>query len=312
MKKTPWTAAQIPLQTGRRALVTGANSGLGWHTALELARRGAEVILAARSAAKAEDAAARIRQEVPEARLLPGVLDLADLASVRRFAAAFSGEPLDLLIHNAAVMAVPRRELTVDGFERQFGTNYLGPFALTALLFPALRRQPGTRVVTVCSMANKQARIEFDNLQSERLYKPMFQAYAQSKLANTLFAVELQRRLSAAGSPIVSTAAHPGYARTNLQTSGPGKGMMGLLFAAAGKTLGALLSQDAAHGALPTLFAATAPEARPGGYYGPDGLSEMKGYPAPAPLPPAAQSEGDARRLWEESETLTGVRFGPF
>ncbi|HEY8966656.1 MAG TPA: SDR family NAD(P)-dependent oxidoreductase, partial [Candidatus Methylacidiphilales bacterium] len=231
MKKHPWSVAAIPPQEGRRAVVTGSNSGIGWHTALELARRGAEVVLAARSPEKARDAEARIRRLVPEARLVPAVLDLADLASVRRFAGEQGGAPLDLLVNNAAVMAVPTRETTVDGFERQFGTNYLGPFALTALLFPSLRRAPGTRVVTVASSAAKWGKIDFANLQSERVYKPMFQAYAQSKLADLVFALELQRRLTAAGSPILSVSCHPGYAITNLQTSGPGeaKGLLGLL-----------------------------------------------------------------------------------
>jgi len=310
MKRSPWTAADIPSQAGRRALVTGANSGIGWHTALELARRGAEVILAARSPAKAEEAAARIRATIPSARLVPAVLELADLGSVRAFAARFAELPLDLLINNAGVMAVPRRELTADGFERQFGTNYLGPFALTALLFPSINAVPGSRVVTVSSSANKWGRIDFENLQSERTYEPMFQAYAQSKLADSIFARELQRRLTAAGSPIVSIAAHPGYAVTNLQTSGPGTdGPLALRFMIA--LLKPIASQSAAQGALPTLYAAVSPEATPGGYYGPDRFFEMKGHHVAVPIPPTAQDPAVGKRLWQESERLTGVSFGP-
>jgi NAD(P)-dependent dehydrogenase (short-subunit alcohol dehydrogenase family) len=309
MSNKPWTAADIPSQSGRRAIVTGANSGIGWDTALELARKGAEVVLASRSMAKAEDAAARIRLQVANARLIPAVLDLADLSSIRAFAAQFADTPLDLLINNAGVMGIPTRELTVDGFERQFGTNYLGPFALTALLFPSINSQSGSRVVTVSSSASKWGKIDFDNLQSDRVYKPMFQAYGQAKLADSVFAVELQRRLDAIGSPILSTAAHPGYALTNLQTAGPGNaGGPVLKFLAA--ILKPIASQDAAHGALPTLYAAVSPEAKPGGYYGPDRFFELKGHPVAVPIPPIAQDVAIGRRLWQESERLTGVSFG--
>lgn len=179
-----WTANSIPSQQGKRALITGANSGIGWETALELARRGAEVILPARTPAKADDAVARIKQQVPQAKLIPEILDLADLSSVRSFAARtierFPGQSLDLLINNAGVMAVPTRELTVDGYERQFATNYLGPFLLTALLFSSIKPQTGSRIVIVSSTASNFGKIEFDNLQSERIYKPMWQAYSQS------------------------------------------------------------------------------------------------------------------------------------
>ncbi len=280
-------------------------------TALELARNGAEIILPARSLQKARGAAERIQHEISTARILPAVLDLASLASVREFAAwfsrEFSGQSLDLLINNAGVMAVPRRELTVDGFERQFATNFLGPFALTAHLYPNLRQQKGTRIVIVSSSATKWAKLDFDNLQSEHRYKPMLQAYAQSKLADSLFALELHRRLAAINSPIMVTAAHPGYAITNLQTSGPGeqKGLMGLL----GAILKPVLSQDAAHGALPTLFAATSPDAAAGGYYGPDGPFELKGYPVAVPIPGPAQDAATAARLWTEAERLTSSVF---
>jgi NAD(P)-dependent dehydrogenase (short-subunit alcohol dehydrogenase family) len=304
-----WTAQDIPSQQGRRIVITGANSGIGFHTALELARAGAEVILPARTKSKADGAIALIRAEVPGAKLISEILDLADQKSVRAFAARiverFPGESLDLLINNAGVMAIPTREITVDGWERQFATNYLGPFALTALLLPSIKRRAGSRVVTVSSSVTKWGKLDFDNLQSERVYKPMSQAYGQAKLADSIFALELQRRLTAAGSPILSTAAHPGYAITNLQATIQG-GLMGVVT----KVLAPIASQDAAHGALPTLFAAVAPEATPGGYYGPDRVFELKGHPVPVPIPKAAQDMAVARRLWAESERLTGVSFG--
>jgi NAD(P)-dependent dehydrogenase (short-subunit alcohol dehydrogenase family) len=221
----------------------------------------------------------------------------------------FPGQSLDLLINNAGVMAIPTRELTVDGYERQFATNYLGPFALTALLFWSIKPQTGSRIVTVSSGVSNQAKIEFDNLQSERRYSPMFQAYAQSKLADLVFQQELQRRLTAVGSPIASTGAHPGYAVTNLQVTGPGENAA-LLLRLGMAVLKPFLSQDAAHGALPTLFAATALEATPGGYYGPDGFQEMKGHPVPAKIAAAAKDVTLAKRLWTETERLTGVTFG--
>jgi NAD(P)-dependent dehydrogenase (short-subunit alcohol dehydrogenase family) len=308
--KTPWTASNIPSQQGRRVVITGANSGIGFHTALELARNGAEVILPARTEAKAQNAVDRIRAEVPDAKVLLEILDLADQSSVRSFAARiierFPGQSLDLLINNAGVMAIPKREVTVDGFERQFATNYLGPFALTALLLPSIKPQPGSRIVTVSSTMSNFGVIAFDNLQSERRYSPMMQAYAQSKLADLIFTLELQRKLTAARSPIISTAAHPGYAVTNLQTSGPGdrnvpmKMMLKLMQP---------LSQDAHHGALPTLFAAVSPTAQPGGYYGPDGFFETKGNPNAAKIPAAAKDQAVAARLWEQSEHLTATNF---
>jgi NAD(P)-dependent dehydrogenase (short-subunit alcohol dehydrogenase family) len=311
--KTEWTAKNIPSQQGRRVLITGANSGIGWEAALELARHSAEIILPARTEAKADDAIARIRAQVPGAKLIPEILNLADLSSVHAFARRvverFPGQSLDLLINNAGVMAVPTRELTVDGYERQFATNYLGPFALTALLFWSIKPQPGSRIVTVASGVSNQGKIEFDNLQSERRYSPMWQAYAQSKLADLIFQQELQRRLTAIGSPILSTGGHPGYAITNLQTSGPGENVP-FLMRLGMMVLKPLASQDAAHGALPTLFAATAPEAEPGGYYGPSGFQELKGYPVPAKITPAAKDVALAKRLWMETERFTGVKFG--
>jgi NAD(P)-dependent dehydrogenase (short-subunit alcohol dehydrogenase family) len=204
-------------------------------------------------------------------------------------------------------MAIPKRELTVDGFERQFATNFLGPFALTALLYPHVGQRKGNRIVIVSSSVTKRAKIDFNNLQSEHRYRPMTQAYGQSKLADSLFALELHRRLTRAGSPVIVTSAHPGYAVTNLQTSGPGTGLSPLRIGIT--ILKPLLSQDAAHGALPTLFAAVAPEAVPGGYYGPDGLFELKGYPKPVLIPAQAQDPRDAEHLWSEAESLTGIAF---
>ena len=307
----PWTAELIPSQSGRRVLITGANAGIGFETARKLARKGAEIVLPARSMAKAVDAIDRIRREIPSASLIPGVLDLASQASVRDFASWFStqypGPSLDLLINNAGVMAIPKRELTVDGFERQFATNFLGPFALTALLYPHVGQREGNRIVIVSSSVTKRAKIDFNNLQSEHRYRPMSQAYGQSKLADSLFALELQRRLTRAGSPVIVTSAHPGYAITNLQTSGPGTGLSPLRIVSA--ILKPLLSHDAAHGALPTLFAAVAPEAVPGGYYGPDGLFELKGYPKTVLIPTQAQDPRDAEHLWSKAEILTGIAF---
>jgi NAD(P)-dependent dehydrogenase (short-subunit alcohol dehydrogenase family) len=308
MKKY-WTASNIPSQARRKAVITGANSGIGFEAALELARMGAELILPARTQAKADDAVRRIRQQIPKAQLHPEILDLAVQASVRAFAGRvterFPGQSLDLLINNAGVMALPTREITEDGFERQFATNYLGPFALTALLLPSIKQTAGSRVVTVSSSASNQGKIEFDNLQSERVYKPMFQAYAQSKLADLIFSRELQRRFKSVGSPILSTAAHPGYAVTNLQADHLGLGLRTII-----KIMKPFLSQDAAHGALPTLYAAVAEEAVPGGYYGPDGFAELKGYPTAAQVPKSALDETVSKRLWSESERLTGVSFG--
>src|ERR1700761_4389732 len=313
MAKTtkPWDAEFLPPQSGRRVLITGANSGIGFETAREATRKGAEIILPARTMAKAKIAVDRIRSEISAARVVPGVLDLASQSSVREFASWFCGQypgpSIDLLINNAGVMAIPKRELTVDGFERQLATNFLGPFALTALLYPQVRQREGNRIVIVSSSITKWAKIDFHNLQSERRYSPMAQAYAQSKLADSLFALELHRRLAQSGSPVSVTAAPPGYAITNLQTSGPGTGFSA--FRVVGAILKPFLSQDAAHGALPTLFAAVAADVVSGGYYGPDGPFELKGHPKAVPIPARAQDRADAERLWQEAERLTGVEL---
>jgi len=302
-----WTTGDIPPQTGRRALITGANSGIGFHTALELARKGAEIVMPARTQAKAEEAMRRIRKEVPAAKLIPDILDLADLGSVRafveRFQERFVSPSLDLLINNAGVYALGTRQVTSDGFELQFATNYIGPFALTALLFSSIKRTLGSRVVTVASIYSKSGKIDFDNLQSEQSYRPVYGAYAMSKLADLMFGLELQKLLTMVNSPIASICAHPGYSITNIKNSTP-------LYI---RFLDALpqpfLAQNAAQGALPTLFAAAAPTAQAGGFYGPDGFLETKGHPAPAKIPARAQDRAVAQQLWKESERLTGVSF---
>jgi protochlorophyllide reductase len=302
----PWTAAAIPDQSGRIALVTGANSGLGLETARALAARGATVLLACRSLAKAEKA----REELLTAAATTGALDLlqldlADLASVAAAARAVAERygRLDLLINNAGVMAPPRM-LTRNGFELQFGINHLGHFALSRALLPLLRERPGARVVTVSSGAQYFGRIAFDDLQGERRYD-RWQAYGQSKLANVMFALELQRRLSAQGSSAVSLAAHPGLARTNLQPASIAAS--GSWFEPLAYRLMDPLFQSAAMGALPQLFAATAPEALPGVQYGPDGWGGLRGWPTEVRIAPAALDPSQCRRLWEVSEELCGA-----
>jgi NAD(P)-dependent dehydrogenase (short-subunit alcohol dehydrogenase family) len=298
----PWTASHIPDQHDRTAVVTGANSGIGLVTARELARAGARVIMACRDTAKGERAAASVRAEVSEATIQVAPLDLASLESVRAFAGGFSDARLDLLINNAGVMVPPKRT-TADGFELQFGTNHLGHFALTGLLLDKLLATPAARVVTVSSTAHKIGRINFDDLQSDRSYW-RWPRYGQSKLANLLFAREFDRRLRSAGADVLSVAAHPGYAATNLQ------------FAATpsrterwgSAVLNRVVAQDAEHGALPTLYAATA-DIPGGSFVGPDGLQEMRGHPKLVKPTRAARNPQTARRLWEVSEELTGVRF---
>ena len=305
-------------QTGRRALITGANSGVGYCAALELARKGAHVLLACRDRAKGEAALARLRAEVPSAAAEVVLLDLASLASVRACAEAELAQsvPLDLLIDNAGVMAPKRRLETADGFELQFGTNVLGHFALIALLLPALVRAAESqaqrpRVVTLASIAHKPGRLNFDDLQSAKRYSPMG-AYQQSKLANLMLAFELDRRLRGAGPPmerVMSVAAHPGVASTNLFVAGEFHPVEKLLRRAAGVAIGALLNSQA-EGALPTLYAATSPDAADGGYYGPQGFMEMRGGDAgPAKIAPRALDRAAAARLWSECERLAGVRL---
>jgi NAD(P)-dependent dehydrogenase (short-subunit alcohol dehydrogenase family) len=300
-----WTVADIPSQRGKLAIVTGANSGIGWNTALELARAGGEVILTARTKAKGQDAIDRIRRQLPQAKVRFELLDLASQRSVRAFAAKINSSEarLDLLVNNAGVMRIPRREVTEDGFEMQFGTNYFGPFALTLLLLPALQQAPSPRVTTVSSGAANMGlkKINFDDLQWEKSYAP-WNAYCQSKLADLMLMLELARRSSADGIRLISNAAHPGFARTNLQTSGPGR-QLNLLE----RSIMPLMSHDAASGALPTLRAATSPDASSGTYFAPERLFNLKGDCIPVKLPKPALDEVAARRLWEISERLTGV-----
>ncbi len=310
-----WTAADIPSQAGRRALITGANSGIGYMAALKLARKDAKVLLASRDQRRGEAARARILSDSPGAQVELVVLDLASLDSVRDVAAREldKGLAIDLLINNAGVMTPPQRKETKDGFELQFGTNVLGHFALTGLLMPALeratdRKDQSPRVVTVASIAHKKGRIDFDDLQAKKQYGPM-KSYQQSKLANVMFALEFHRRLQAKGSRVMSVAAHPGVAETNLFLAGEYPPMELAVRRVVGGLIGGLLNTDA-EGALPTLYAATAPEAVGGGYYGPQGFQEMRGGDVgAAKISPQAKDEAVAKRLWESCETLTGVRF---
>jgi NAD(P)-dependent dehydrogenase (short-subunit alcohol dehydrogenase family) len=297
-----WTAKDIPDQSGRLAVVTGANSGLGLVTARELARSGAAVVLAARNTPKGEQAAASINEAVPGADVRVQELDLADLGSVRSFAETLDSDRLDLLINNAGLMAPPRR-LTKDGFESQFGTNHLGHFALTGLLMPRLLAASEPRVVTVSSTAHRAGQIDFDDLQRERKYNN-WRAYGQSKLANLMFCFELQRRATEAGTSLKSMAAHPGYARTNLQFAAPttrDKAVMAVT--------NLLFAQSAEMGALPTLYAATFPDLPGGTFVGPGGLMEQRGHPKVVTAAGKAYDEDTWRRLWEISEELTGVHY---
>jgi NAD(P)-dependent dehydrogenase (short-subunit alcohol dehydrogenase family) len=304
-----WSAADIPNQQGKLALITGATGGLGFETALELARAGAEVILAGRNPAKGAQALRRIRASAPAAKVRFEQVDLASLASVADFAGRLlaEGRPIDILVNNAAVMALPKRQTTVDGFEMQLGTNYLSHFALTGRILPLVLASKSPRIIQVSSGAHKMGKkkIDFDDLQNERPYSP-WNAYCQSKLAMLIFALELQRRSDANGWSIRSNAAHPGYARTDLIANGPG---VTSLQSRLGKVLGRFLSHSAAEGALPILYAATAPEAQPSGYYGPRDRFEMRGPVAKAIIGKAAQDQSTANRLWEVSEELTGVTW---
>ena len=305
-----WTAAEMPAQQGRRILITGANSGIGYHAALKLARKGAEVILACRDRQKGELALNRLHTEAHSTHAELAILDLASLDSVREFAAEElrKNRPLHVLINNAGVMAPPKRQQTKEGFEVQFGTNVLGHFALTGLLLPALERSESPRVVTLASIAHKRGRLNFDDLQSTKSYSPMG-AYQQSKLADLMFAFELDRRLRAAASPVMSIAAHPGVAQTNLFEKGDHSPIQKTLRKVVSRAIGIILNTDA-EGALPTLYAATATDAKRGGYYGPKGFQEMRGDEVvAAQVAPQACDEAAAARLWNVCEELTGVRY---
>ncbi len=292
-----WSANDIPDLTGKVAVVTGANSGLGYETTMALARHGADVILACRDEKRGADALARVRTEAPGASAGLSLLDLADLTSVRKFAEGFGAERdhLDILVNNAGVMALAERRTTADGFEMQFGTNHLGHYALTGLLLPQLQARPGARVVSVTSFGHKVGRMNFDDLNWERSYRKWL-AYGRSKLANILFTFELDRRARAGGSSIVAAVAHPGYANTNLQS---GTSFQWSNF----------MAQPAAAGALPQLYAATAPDVKGGEFFGPSGLLEQRGAPKRVKAAKRAYDAETARRLWEVSEELTGVSF---
>jgi len=299
----PWTVADVPDQQGRTAIVTGANTGIGYEAAAVLAQRGAITVLACRDTGKAERAAARLSAATPQATVSVVRLDLASLDSVRAAAEQIraSHERLDLLINNAGLM-MPPHGTTADGFELQFGTNHLGHFALTGLLLDLMLSVPGSRVVTVSSNGHRTGRINFADLQSERRYGRIT-AYAQSKLANLMFTYELERRLRAAGAETIALAAHPGSAGTELVRHVPG--VLQTVYSAAG----GLFKQSAAMGALPTLRAATDPAAHGGEYYGPGGFGQLTGYPVRVSSNSRSHDEAAQRRLWAESERLTGVTF---
>ncbi len=307
---TPWTTTDIPSLDGRNIVITGANSGIGFQAALVLAANGAQVVLACRDPGRGVAAVKSIRRQVPGSNISLASLDLGSLASVHRFAdeVLAQGKPVHGLVNNAGVMAPPRRLETKDGFELQFGTNVLGPFALTARLMPALAAN--ARIVTLASIAHKRGRIDFEDLQSQRHYSPMG-AYAQSKLADLMFALELDRRLRAAGSSVKSVAVHPGIAATNLFRAGDYRGLEKAVRDALGPVIGLVLNSEAA-GALPTLYALTAGTVEGGGYYGPQGLFEARGRRVgPAQIAAQARDEAVAARLWATCEALTGAGLAP-
>lgn len=307
---TQWTVADIPPQQGRRIVVTGASSGLGLETSVALATAGAEVIMACRNPDRAGTALDQVQQRAPGAKAELMTLDLADLASVRAFAAdcARRFERIDVLCNNAGVMALPLQR-TKDGFEMQMGTNHLGHFALTGLMLDQLKATPGARVVGVASNAHKWGmRLDADDLGFERQRYNKWDAYGRSKMANLMFHFELDRRLRAAGLDVRSACAHPGYAATNLMFVGPAQqnSRVGRLLMQFGN---ALLSQEQAMGALPQLYAITMPDVESGDYFGPDGWQQLKGHPRRVGCLRIARDPERNRLLWEASERLTGVRY---
>lgn len=301
MNPSPTNSSGNDRLDGLTAVVTGANSGLGLQTAIGLARRGASVVMACRSESRGALALQRARDASGSAALTLRQLDLANLGSVRSFCDNWSG-PLDLLVNNAGVMATPLKR-TMDGFEQQFGINHLGHFALTGLLLDALRQSPSPRVVTVSSMAHKRGRIDFDNLNADSRYRP-WKAYNQSKLANLLFTMELDRRVRAAGWPLIATAAHPGLSTTNLTTGMRGAAVLDIMGG-----LFRIMGQSDADGAKPILLAATGAQVHGGDYYGPDGPGETRGEPVLVAPAPSVLDEAVAARLWTVSEELTGVTY---
>ncbi|MCW2317807.1 NAD(P)-dependent dehydrogenase (short-subunit alcohol dehydrogenase family) [Rhodoblastus acidophilus] len=308
---TGWTARLMPMQTGRLAVVTGATGGLGYETALALAAAGAEVVLTGRNPAKGADALARLRAGHPQANVRFAHLDVASLASVSAFAEDMraAGRGVDLLVNNAGIMAPPARALSEDGFELQFATNVLGHFALAARLAPLLRQRPGARVVNVGSLAAHWGEVDLSDLQSERGYAGL-KVYGMTKLAALMWALELQRRSAAAGWGVAAMAAHPGVARTDIIGNGvASRGAAAALWRVA-KYVIQPLNPSAATGASHILFAATAVEARGGGYYGPSRVFETRGPPGVAHFPPAALDATVAAGLWDALERLAGVGFG--
>ncbi len=303
-----WKASDIPDLTGKIALVTGANSGLGYYTCLELARKGAHVVLASRNKDRGNAALEKIKSEIPSADLQFMKLDLANIELVKHFADAFMDEyeKLDILINNAGVMAIPLRR-TVQGFEMQFGTNHLGHFALTALMFNFIEKTPGARIVNVSSLMHKFGKINFDDMNWEKYYSK-WSAYSQSKLANLLFTIELDRRIRLAGKQTKAMASHPGYASTNLQIRG-GEMEGSRANVAVNKIMNKIIAQPAWKGALPSLYAATSDQVQSGKYYGPSGIGSVRGYPREEKINPKFTDQETAKRLWEESEKLTGIKF---
>jgi NAD(P)-dependent dehydrogenase (short-subunit alcohol dehydrogenase family) len=311
----PNLVATVPDLSGKLAVITGSNSGLGFGLARRLSAAGADVVMAIRNRAKGEAAIDEIRATVPDAKLTIKPLDLSSLAGVAALGEQLNadGRPIDILINNAGVMTPPKRDTTTDGFELQFGSNHLGHFALTAHLMPLLRAADSPRVVSLSSLAARQGRIHFDDPQFEKSYTPM-QAYGQSKLAVLMFARELNRRSKEAGWGILSDAAHPGLTKTNLQISGPSHGRskpstMEQLYKLSWR-LTPFLWQEIEEGILPALYAATSPQAEGGAFYGPHGIYEAAGGGvAAAKVPARARNEADCRRLWDMSEKLTGVSY---
>jgi hypothetical protein len=305
-----WTAEDIPDQAGKTIVVTGANSGLGYEASLQLAGKGAHVVLACRNSDKAGAALRGIRAAYPQASVEAMDLDLANLASIRAFAGALLAKhsSLHVLCNNAGVMALPHRR-TADGFEMQFGTNHLGHFALTGLLLERLLATPGARVVTQSSTFHRLGKMRFDDLNWEHGYSK-WPAYGQSKLANLLFAYELQRRLEAKNASLSSVACHPGYASTNLQLAGPQAAESSLKERGWG-LLNRIFAQSAAMGALPLLCAATSGDVRGGDYIGPDQFVETWGHPKKVRSNARSRDRTAATTLWTISEQLTGVSYGP-
>ncbi|PQA55132.1 SDR family oxidoreductase [Siphonobacter curvatus] len=304
MKK--WTTVNIPQRNNGLAIITGSTEGIGYEDALALSSAGWKVVVMGRNTQKGAESIARIQQINPKANVSFEKIDLADLSSIKSFASRMilKGQAIDLLINNAGVMTPPKRLETADGFELQFGTNHIGHFALTAQLLPLLRQSPYARVITLSSVANREGSINFDDLQSKSSYVPG-KAYSQSKLANLMFALELQRQSDKHGWGITSVAAHPGVSRTNLLITGAGRWSV----AGMARTFLPFLFQPSAQGALPTLYAATSPEAKGGGYYGPNKLMETRGFPAVAKIPAQAEDVDVSIRLWEISKELAKVEF---